>query len=265
MNPVIRYLVEETSIGAGVWSTPAIDETTGTVFVTTGTGDQDSEIGLWGGTLLALDATTLQNKAYYFLPTNSTENDIEWGSSPTVFSTPDGTRMVAATGKDGVLYVLKAHDLSLRFTVRLALECICPECGCGSLSTPAFDGRYLYVGAGAPDPEGFDNGSVYAVDPSNGETVWRQFLMGTVIAPVTVANGIVFVSSTLGAVALDSATGEWLWDDGAYGLLFTQPVVANGTLYTTYLNGDLVSWGLAGANAANAGRSPRVLGNRHNH
>src|SRR5690349_1501330 len=110
-QPLIRYLVPEDEQGGGVWSTPAIDEATNTVFVTTGTGDQDADRGVWGGTLLALDAATLEIKAHYFLPTNSTDEDIEWGSSPTLFETPDGTRMVAATGKDGNLYARTREDL----------------------------------------------------------------------------------------------------------------------------------------------------------
>lgn len=264
-SPIIRYLAPKDETGAGVWSTPAVDQTTGTVFVTTGTGEQNVKTGLWGGTLLALDATTLHNKAYFFLPTNSLEHDIEWGSSPTVFSTADGSRLVAATGKDGLLYVLNAGDLSLRYTVPLALTCICPECGCGALSTPAFDGTYLYVGAGASDPESFSNGSLYAINAQTGQTVWSQELVGTVIAPVTLANGLVFVSSTAGAVAFDAASGAYLWDDGVYGVLYSQPVVADGTLYTTYFNGDLVAWKLTGADPADSGGAARSLGDRDNH
>jgi glucose dehydrogenase len=99
-------------LGAGVWSTPAVDQESNSAYVTTGTGGQDAHRGLWGGTLLALDASTLEiQPAYFFLPTNSLELDIEWGSSPTLFTLPHGTRMVAAAGKDGVLYALDRHNL----------------------------------------------------------------------------------------------------------------------------------------------------------
>lgn len=236
VNPVVRYLVPEDGLGAGIWSTPAVDEASGTVYVTTGTGEQDADAGVWGGTLMALDAKTLETLAYFFLPTNSLENDIEWGSSPTLLDLPDGARLVAATGKDGVLYVLNRDDFTLRWTLKLAIECICPECGCGSLSTPAFDGTYLYVGAGSPvSGATFANGSVYAIDPASGRMVWLQSLIGTVLAPVTIANGIVFASTTYGAVALDSGSGTYLWDDSAYGTLYSQAVIADGSLYTTYL------------------------------
>ena len=139
-RPLIRYLYPEDEQGGGIWSTPAIDEASGTVYVTTGTGEQDVAEGRWGGTFAALDANTLEMRAHYLLPSNSLEGDIEWGSSPTLFTLPDGTRLVAATGKDGVLYALRAGDLAVAWTSTIAVSCICPECGCGSLSTPAWDG-----------------------------------------------------------------------------------------------------------------------------
>lgn len=244
-QPLIRYLMPEDQLGAGVWSTPAIDEGTNTVFITTGNGDQDPIQGLWGGTFMALDATTLETKAYYFLPTDSTEEDIEWGSSPTLFDTPDGQRLVCATGKDGNLYALSRDDLSLAWTTRLAVSCICPECGCGSLSTPAFDGNMLYVGAGVDDPNGFANGSLYAIVPATGDVVWKKNdLDGTVIAPPTVANGLVYAASTTGVAAFDTQSGEVVWTDAAYGLSYAQPVIVDGTLYTTYLQGDIIAWRL---------------------
>jgi len=242
-QPLIRYLAPEDQVGGGVWSTPAIDESTNTVFITTGTGDQDASIGLFGGTMLSLDATTLEVQNYYFLPTNSTLGDIEWGSSPTLFVASDGTPMIAATGKDGNLYGLSRDTLSLKWVTAVAQSCLCPECGCGSLSTPSFDGNLLYVGAGAA-PDGNYTGSLYAVVPDTGEIVWKRELDGTVIAPTTVANGLLYAASTTGVAAFDSQTGEMVWEDGAAAISYAQPVISDGTLYTTYLPGQVMAWRL---------------------
>jgi polyvinyl alcohol dehydrogenase (cytochrome) len=241
-QPQIRYLAPEDQVGAGIWSTPAVDVKTNTVYVTTGTGDQDADLGLWGGTLLALDATTLDIKSYYFLPTNSTDEDIEWGSSPTLYTGTNGRRLVAATGKDGILYGLTAPDLSVLYQTKLALQCICPECGCGSLSTPSFDGKYLYVGAGVADPTLFDSGSVYSIMPDDGSIRWVRTTPGTVIAPVTVAGSFVYAATTTGLNVFDAATGDVVWTDGNYAGMFSQPVVIEGTVYCTYVNGDVVAW-----------------------
>ncbi|MGI8744369.1 MAG: PQQ-binding-like beta-propeller repeat protein [Bryobacteraceae bacterium] len=241
-QPVIRYLSAVDDPGGGVWSTPAIDESTHTVFVTTGTGTQDPGSGAWGSAFLALDATTLEIKSYFLLPTYLPDVDIEWGSSPTLLEAADGTPLVAATGKDGILYVLNRADMSLAWAAPLALGCVAPEQGCGSISTPAFDGQLLFVGAGVVDPEGFDNGSLYAIGPSTGQTLWMHTFAAPVLAPVTIANGVLYVATTAGAFAYNAQTGDLLWSDDGYGGLYSQPVVVNGTLYTSYVNGDVIAW-----------------------
>lgn len=253
----VVYLAPEGQVGGGLWTTPLIDEETNTIYITTGTGEQDAGAGLWGGTLLAFDAASLEVKAHYFLPTNSTADDIEWGSSPTLFTAPGGPRMVAATGKDGILYALDAGDLSLVWQAQLAVGCICPECGCGSISTPAFDGKTLYVGAGVNDREASAAGSVHAVDPATGATLWKQLTEGTVIAPVTVVNDLLLVSTTKGLEIYDKQTGEPLWDDGARSPLYSQATIADGTIYSTYTSGEVVAWRVA---EPEPGKNPHAMG-----
>ena len=257
-KPTVRVLSPVDNPGGGIWSTPAIDTATNTVYVTTGTGDQDPATNNWGSTLIALDGTSLNPKAVFKLPSFEPDIDIEWGSSPTLYQLEDGTKYVAATGKDGVLYVLNRDDLTLAWSYKLAVGCVDPEQGCGSLSTPAFDGKLLYVGAGAPDPDGFDNGSVYAIDPVTQQAVWWHSLPGTVIAPVTLANGVLYAGTLQGAVAFDAQTGDRLWDDGGYGAIFSQPVVVNGMLYLTYVKGDVIAWSLPNATTNSTPATPTM-------
>ena len=245
-EPLFRWLApedptEEEDTGAGVWLTPAIDTSTDTVFVTTGTGNQISERGLWGGTMLSFDATTLEMKNYFFLPTNSLEDDIEWGSSVTLFESSQGMPMAAATGKDGILYAQHREDLAPAWQTVLAVGCIAPELGCGSLSTPAFDGHTLFVGAGAAPDADVDSGSVYAIDPDNGAILWRRLLNGTVIAPVTLANGLVYVSTLKGLEVFEAKTGERLFK-GPPVTIFSQAAVSGGVVYSTQANGQVVAW-----------------------
>src|SRR5205085_5063945 len=56
-HPVFRYLSPEDSPAGGVWSTPAIDIATNTVFITTGTGEPNAAAGSFGSPFMALDAT----------------------------------------------------------------------------------------------------------------------------------------------------------------------------------------------------------------
>jgi polyvinyl alcohol dehydrogenase (cytochrome) len=250
-QPLVSYLTSQGTLGAGVWSSPAVDSATNTIFVTTGNGDppQDPRIGNYSEAALALDATTLQVKSNFFLPAEELMFDLDWGSSATLFTTPDGDPMMAATGKDGNLYALRRADLSLAWQTQVAVGCGNPVEGCGSISTPAFDGKTLFLGAGVRDPNLAFGGSVYAINPANGSVIWRQDTNGTVIAPVTIANGLVFVATTSGFEIYHAGTGQFLWSDPNGGTMFGQPVVVDGVVYTTYVSGDVVAWAIPAAGA----------------
>ena len=83
---------------------------------------------------------------------------------------------------------------------------------------------------------------MYAINPADGSVVWQKILKGTVIAPVTLANGIVYAASTTGLEAFDSKTGESVWTDPAQAMMYSQPILVDGVLYTTYLNGRVTAW-----------------------
>lgn len=242
-HPLIRYLVPEGSVGASVWSTPAIDEQAGLVYVTTGNADrQDATRGEYGSALLALDAVTLEIRASFFLTIPYGDADVDFGSSPLLFQTADGQPYVAANGKNGVVYVLRRPDLSLAWQYQIALDCIDPKLGCGSVSTPAFDGSVLYTGAGTSATPGGTPGQVFAFDPASGQPNWIYSAPGVVIAPVTLTPGLVWVPNTKGLSILDSATGSELWTQNDSGGLFSQAAVSDGTVYCSFITGDVVAF-----------------------
>jgi uncharacterized protein (TIGR03437 family) len=256
-HPLVHYLMPDGTVGAGVWSTPALDEQNNVLYVTTGNAAvQDASSGSWGSALLALDATTLAIRAWFFKPIADFDPDSDWGSSPTLFQTPDGRQYVAANGKDGVMYVLNRSDLSLAWSYKLAMLGDDPQMGQGSISTPAFDGQTLFVGAGATDAANSSPGTVYAIDPVTHNSRWVNGARGVVLAPVTVTPYLVLVASTQGLAILDAATGAEAWNDHGSAGSFGQAVLANGTIYATYVNGDVAAWtlpdlgGIAGMLAA---------------
>jgi uncharacterized protein (TIGR03437 family) len=242
-HPQIVYFTPADSVGAGVWSTPAIDSVNNLIYVTTGNSTdnvQDAGHGIYGSALLSLDATTLQIQSSFFMPLLPDENDNDWGSSPLLFQS--GTQpLVAANGKNGMMYVLHRPDLALVWSYKLARDCDSPTLGCGSVSTPAFDGNTLVTGAGQPDGDS-PAGTVYGFDPVSQHLLWRYGASSAVLAPVTLTPGLVFVSTSSGLAVLDSASGSELWNDGGSTGLYSQPVVSNGVVYSTYINGDVVAW-----------------------
>jgi len=243
----IVYFTPANTLGAGLWSTPAIDSQNNLVYVTTGNGaSQDAQQGVWGSALLALDATTLAVQSYFFLPYLASDDDADWGSSPLLFES-GGQPLVAANGKTGVMYVLHRPDLALVWSYTLARDCDSPTLGCGSISTPAFDGSVLVTGAGQPDGEG-PPGTVYAFNAAGQNQLWRYAADSAVLAPVTLTPGLVFVGSSNSLTVLDESTGGPLWSDGGVGGgLYGQPVVSNGILYAAYVSGTVIAWALNGA------------------
>ena len=243
-HPRIVYFTTPDNLGSGLWSTPAIDTQNNLIYVTTGNSTnnvQDAGAGIYGSALLALDATSLQIQSYFFLPLPADDNDPDWGSSPLLFQS-GGQPLVAANSKTGVMYVLHRPDLALVWSYKLATDCDSPTLGCGSISTPAFDGSMLVTGAGQPDGNSSPPGTVYAFDPARQSLLWMYAARAAVLAPVTLTPGLVFVASEQGLSVLDEATGSELWNDGGTTGLYSQPVVSNGVLYTTYVNGDVVAW-----------------------
>ena len=126
----------------------------------------------------------------------------------------------------------------------------------------AFDGRRIYVSItnhhhipykltqnGMLTNETVTGGSWAALDPHTGTILWQtpdpqvETLtgLGTVgvwdLAPVTVANGIVYVGSMAKLAtqnqmfALDAATGAILWQFGAGSSVNAGPAVVNGSVY----------------------------------
>jgi uncharacterized protein (TIGR03437 family) len=244
-TPLVKHVVPQGAVGGGIWSTPVVDEAANAVYVTTANGDlQDIAKGYWTGAILKLDPDTLATQAYYLFPESDTLTDQVGGSSPTLFTTPTGTPMLAVAQKNGILYAVRRSDLGLVWQTRLAVGCVDAGQGCGSLSTPAFDGTALYLGAGVRDPEGFAIGSVYAINPADGSILWRKDLDTTILSPTTVANGLLYVSTSRGLEVYDTATGQVVWSDKRRGTLFSQPVVVNSTVYSTYVRGELVAWTL---------------------
>ena len=240
-TPLIRYFMPKGRVGAGVWSTPAIDPGSNTVLVTTGNGVQHPRLGAFGSTMLKLDAGTLATQAYYLLPTNSTVDDIEWGSSPTLVPTAEGRTLVLATAKDGRLYAQDLRDLSPVWQTTVAIGGSGPQSGEGAIATPAFDGQRVYVGAGRP-PDGSSPGSLYAIDPPTGAVLWMQALDGTVLAPPTVANGLVYTATLTGLHIFDAPTGELLWQDPTGTSQYGQVAVVDGVVYATYVDGSVRAW-----------------------
>jgi polyvinyl alcohol dehydrogenase (cytochrome) len=242
-----NYFVPEGEVGGGVWTSPAVDNEHRKVFVTTGSAHDFADGDSFS--MLRMDLDTLVIEDRWKLPNSNDETwDADWGSSPTLFTDAAGRELVGAGQKDGGYYAFDRNDLESGpvWVASIAILGEVPQNGEGTLSTAAFDGKTLYVGGGSPpandDPSIL--GAVSAVSPSDGKILWRHTFEGPVIAPVSLANGVVFAVGGKSVAALDAKTGEVLWSFEMKAWGFGGIAIARGVAYVGDLFGTIYAFGL---------------------
>ncbi|MDB5071227.1 MAG: pyrrolo-quinoline quinone [Candidatus Eremiobacteraeota bacterium] len=222
--------------GGGIWTTPAYDPKTNTIYAGTGNpwpdynGHERPGDNLFTDCILALDASTGKMKWYFQLSPHDT-HDHDPASPPFLFETVDeGGRPFPAVGeadKDGFLYILnretgKLVRRSQNFVESnsLATHSSAFEGG-ASWSPVSFDPRLGYAivtaaehvrpGVAAAGKTGY--GTVSAVDVATGKIVWQDtFDEGLVGGSVSTAGDVTFIGEGGGYFdALDTRTGARLY------------------------------------------------------
>lgn len=241
------YFVPEELVGAGVWTSPAVDVDHRKVFVTTGSSHSFDDGDSFSIVRLDLDTMLIEDR--WKLPaTPGRAMDIDWGSSPILFTDAAGRELVGAGQKDGGFYAFDRNDLAAGpiWIAPIAIGGEVPQIGEGTLSTPAFNGTTLFIGGGKPRESDDESviGAVSAVSPDDGTIRWRHTFDGPVIAPVSYANGIVFAVGGKTVVALDAATGAVLWSYEMKSIGFGGVAIARGRAYVGDLTGTIYAFGL---------------------
>ena len=246
--------------GAAVWSSPALDARDGTVIVGTGNAYTGNPPG--SDAVLALAAATGQLRWLRQMTPRDDWNfscdlpqavncpnpgpDFDFGSSPNVFTLPHGplphrhkaghrrrraqaARVVVGIGqKSGAYFLLDARTGETIWQRRLM-----GSTTAGTLTAnegvkwgSSYDGRRIYAAVSSDNP-----GSLYALDPRTGRTIWdtpnpadgcsagggANFRASgdcklAMPAAVTSSPGLVFEGSLDGKIrAFSSATGRILW------------------------------------------------------
>ena len=130
--------VPQGQVGGGVWTTPSLDTSTNTIFVTTGTRNQDTQT--LSEAIVALDANTLAIKSSWAVPNSMQTVDSDFGNTPLLFNDSHGNPLVTAVNKNGFDYAWNRNNLSagLVWSQTVTLPGSCPQCGDGSASSGAF-------------------------------------------------------------------------------------------------------------------------------
>ncbi len=176
------------------------------------------------------------------------------GASPNVF-TLNGERVVGFGAKAGVYYLFDAATGTLKWNTLVG-----PGGDQGGFEWgSAYDGNRVYVSLtdqhhipyqltenGVLTSQTTTGGSWAALDPATGKILWQtpdpqtETIAGATVgvwdlAPVSVANGIVYTASMAKSgnemYALDAATGGILWQFAAGSSVNAAPSIVNGSVY----------------------------------
>src|SRR5438067_7165974 len=251
-----QSLVDPGKQGAALWSSVTIMEDENRIYATTGNREGPASEVPYAQAFLALDPKTLQVLDHWQNP-NDLE-DIDFGSSPTPFDA-GGMKLIAATSKDGNLYVLRRDALGQGPVWTLPIAKIDPNAprigvdpirGWGSISTPAYAHGVLYA-AGGKTVDGNAPGSVVALDVANKKILQTHYTPGYVLGPLALSGDILVVEST----SLDNLE-SWLEVLSATDLsllrtldhlrvpTFAGPSIANGAIFWTDQNGQTHNFGV---------------------
>jgi polyvinyl alcohol dehydrogenase (cytochrome) len=238
-------VVAEGQRGGGIWTSPAVDPATKTIFVTTGETTVPGQPV--AQSMVALDATTLAVRSRWQVPAKeAVAADSDWGTSPILFSDASGRDLVAGGNKNGTLYAFVRSDVAAGpiWRTKIAKSGQCAVCAEGTVSSMTFGQGLLFAAGGATTIAGTDyKGSVRALDPATGKPVWEKGFPDPVIAALAYDNGFVVVAVGPTLAILGATDGELLFSAPAAVGTFSAPSISGGEIVLGLLDGNV--WVLA--------------------
>jgi outer membrane protein assembly factor BamB len=233
-------------VGGGVWTSPAVDPVTNTIFMTTGTISNATQT--LAQAFVAVDANTLALKDSWQLPPNQAVIDSDWGTSPTLFSDSANHPLIAAINKNGYAYALNRANLAAGpvWQVKTSVGGVCPTCGDGSVSSGAFAGGNLFLGGGNATTSAGTGyaGMVRSLDPATGAFHWEHGAPGPVVPALGYANGLVIDGAGAWVEVLNASDGSRLYSFMTNAPIFGSPSVASGEIFAGSSDGSVYAFGL---------------------
>ena len=249
-----RYAVPAGFNGGAIWSTPAVDTSTGTVYVGTGNAYSGAAAPTTDA-ILAIDINTGKIKASFQATSNDVFSsstpglDFDFGASPNLI-TVGGQRLVGEGQKSGTYWALNRNTMQPVWHTQVG-----PGSALGGvLGSTAFDRATGRIVGPISVP-----GYVWSLDAASGLPAWVTAAAGDPVhfSPVAVSNGVVYSLATTGFVAAWlEQTGTPLAElplnqPGGNSLSFGGVSVARGLVIATTgtggLNGSVVAFAAAPA------------------
>jgi hypothetical protein len=235
-------------VGGGIWSSPAVDPSDGSIYVTTGTPNGCNTPGEMAPAIVKLLASDLTVLSSWTVPQSAQVfGDADFGATPTLFTaTINGVArsLVGAMNKNGIFYAFDRGNLAAGPVWQSTVAD--PSGSPRSIASAAWDGTRLYVAAGGTTLNGTSYyGNISALDPSTGAFLWRTGVTGFMSAGVTVVPGVLIEPYGAGGnlLFLDPATGNRLRLMSMTSRSDGEVTVSNGIVYTVLQQGNLIAIG----------------------
>ena len=268
--------VPKGELGGGVWTTPTVDPSTNTIFVTTGTLNDYTQTQ--SQAIVALDAITLGYKGSWQLPFQAAVADSDWGTTPTLTTAADGTPLVTAANKNGSVYTWKRSDLEQGkpdtnpplWQDQIAIGGDCPTCGDGTIAAGIFANGVLYYAGGHQVVNGHGSGgTISAFNPGTGAVLWTHQTEAAVVGAPAYVNGEIAYGQGHTFEVINAANGQLLYSYLLPGPTYSAVSVARSQFYIGDINDSVYAFGIPGAstippdpncpatlNASNPGAGP---------
>jgi hypothetical protein len=243
-------MVPNGCIGGGIWSSPTVDTSAGTIWVTTGTPYACSNGVDMAPAIVELRASDLSVLGYWNVPVSSQgAGDPDFGSTPTLFTaTINGQvrSLVGAVNKDAIFYAWDRTNVAAGPVWQSTVATASGDPAVGSIVSASWDGTNLYVGGGNTTINGTScQGSLDALNPSTGAFVWRSCQSSELYGGITVVPGVVVEGTLGGTVLFLNAVNGTTLDVYNTGVSEVQGecTVSNGIVYIPLDDGQLVALG----------------------
>jgi outer membrane protein assembly factor BamB len=238
-------LVPDGQVGGGIWTSPSLDPATNTIYVTTGTLSEPTQI--YAQAILAVNATTMAVTDVWQIPPDVAGIDLDWGTTPMLFTDAKGRQLVASSNKDGILYAFERSNLAAGpvWQTPVAITGDCPVCGFGTVSTTAIGSNRIYIAGGNSmiNGQGYP-GAIRAVDPQTGSILWQHGTTDPVIPALTYVNGLVIDGAGSMFEVRDASNGNILYSYQTSGI-YGAASVSNGMIFDGALDGTVYAFGLS--------------------
>lgn len=239
--------------GGTIWSSPAVDAATNTLYLTTGNMTLITQ--KLAQSMLALDATTLAVKGVWQTPYSQSNEDSDWGGTPILINAPNGRQLVVANNKNGFIYAFDRNNVSAGpiWEDPAYIGGTCPDCGDGSVSPGTYgDGMLFMAGGNTQVGKVGYGGAVRAIDPLTGKYIWQHGTPGFILAALTYANGLLIDGEGPVIEVLNAKTGERLFSYQTGADIYGSASVSHGQIFVGSQDGYVYSFGLASVQAAAA-------------